>query len=677
MRKLFKLLIMVGVLLCSSLVMSGCDKDIILVTGVDLYTNEIYIDINETVDLSYKVYPSNATNKKVTFWSTDENVASVDQNGKVTLKNDGEASIVVRSVDGGFEDYCKIATNVDPEAIVWDTSDKLTAVAGNSSYSAFGSMALNQVMKLKLDYIIDGVESDKVTNKKVKFTSSNTSNIEVINESEGIIKAVNNQIITGDKAYADITATVTTMDRTLSATCRIYINEYSSLDHLFVNYKNGNAPVLNERNGSETIYLTSGGASVDLYTYITNMSSVVKTDYDISIESSDPNKFSVEMSEDGENGLYGFKLTPSTSNEGPATLYIRTTCSDENGKTIRCSINVVVQAQIASVEASSTSRVDNGVEILQNGEIFGINLTYKKGDGLIIEGAERTIYFDSLDEIEVAGLTSKNGSGTAKLSEYIADYGRNQFKVIDVPESPTQKFKLTGYVYPENVEGGTPITFEYEFYLRNTLDGIIVTRTEKGDADPIPNKGISSVTIPEGGEIDLFAYATTYDFSKTEPAIVSVYVDDENMIGIQKDDFSNKVSVRGFAQGSGKITFVATDGLVEVVYVVDVYIVASVANIDLYKTQSNGILTDKIESDSVVVTGDTVTLYMELSATDGYAIECPTGCVVNVTNAVVEDEVVGVKVLKKITINMSGAITKTVTISVDRYLLSRTITITK
>lgn len=676
MKRFFKLLSIIGLFLCSSLIMTGCDDDLILVTGVDLYTNEIFIDVNESVDLSYKVYPSNATNKKVTFWSTDENIASVDENGKVTLKNNGEASIIIRSVDGGYEDYCKIATNIDPDAIGWDTSDKLSSVSGQT-YSATGSMALNQIMKLKLNYFIDGEESDKVTNKKVKFTSSNTSNIQVINETEGIIKAVNNQILTGDKAYSDITATITTMEGSLTTTCRIYINEYSSLNHLYLNYKNGNTPVLSQRNGSETIYLTSGSGSVEYYTYITNMSDVVKTDYDLTVESSDSNLFTVTDFVNDE-GIYGFKLTPSAQNEGTGALYIRSTCSDENGKTIRCSVNVTVQAKINSVVASATPRIDGGVEVLQNGEIFSIDLTYKKAGGDVIEGATRDIYFDNLEDIDV-----NLGNGQkSKLSNFIADYGNNQFKVKQVPADPTQKFKLTGYIYAENIEGSEMIPFTYEFYLRNSLDGIVVTNEPKAPADPIPNKGISSITLTCGGTAELYAYATTYDYSKTEPAIVTALVSDENLIGIMPGANTNLFGVIGLEEGVATITFVASDGIVEVRYDVTVYVVPSVATINLYGTQSNGVLSEVIDKDATEyqTSANELKLYVELQANDGYEIECPEGVKLTVDGATIRDIIENSKVIREITIDLSqlsSGQSKQITIVSERFLVSRTITIKK
>lgn len=664
MKKILRLLLILSIFIGSSFMFAACDGDIILVTGVDLYTNEIYADVNEKIDLSYKVYPNNATNKKVTFWSTDENIASVDANGKVTVKDFGEASIVVRSVDGGFEDYCKIITNIDPEEIEWDTTDKLTAVS-ETGYSATASMALNQVMKLKINYLIDDVISDEVTNKKVVFTSSNNTNIQVINESEGIIKAVNNEILQGDRAYSDITATLETTDGTLAITCRVYINEYSSLDHLYINYKNGDMQVLDQRNGAETIYLTSNGDSVEFYAYLTNPAGVVKTDYDMSIVSSRDDIFTVDILS-VVNGIYKFRLTPQDIEE-TATLYVRTTCSNENGKTIRCNVNVTVQAEIKSAKASATNRKDGDMEVLLNGEIFGIDLTYFDELGNKIDGAVRNIYFDPLD------LT---------ISQYISNYGNNQFKVKAVPASVNQVCQLTGYFYVENVETSEKITFEYKFYLRNSLESLIVSEVAKEPNGEIPSTGVSAVTMTVGGSSTLYAYATTYDFALSEPATVSFRLEDDSIISVVST-VANQYVITSKAgdEGVAKIWFVATDGLFSIEYEVTVYVVGSIAEVNFYEGyETSGGLIGKIDDTYTVASGTAVLrLYLKVEALNpDVVIECEGSIALQSEDGTICELLVAsnTKTIRYIEIDLSEFTSgDSITVSANRVFASKSIVI--
>ena len=81
----------------------------IAVTSVDI-TNEksFVVDINgttsKTLQCTYNVLPSTATNKSVTWESSDTSVATVDSKGKITAVGFGSATITVKTVDGGKTD---------------------------------------------------------------------------------------------------------------------------------------------------------------------------------------------------------------------------------------------------------------------------------------------------------------------------------------------------------------------------------------------------------------------------------------------------------------------------------------------------------------------------------------------------------------------------------------------
>jgi len=665
MKKILKIIFLIGVMVCSSLVFTGCDDDLILVTGVDLYTNEIHANVNDSVDLSYKVYPSNASNKKVTFWSTDENIASVDENGKVTIKSTGEASIVVRSVDGGYEDYCKIVTNIDPDELSWDFGDKIIE-SEEGNYSGTASMALNQVMKLKVRFLLDGKESDLVTNKDVVFTSSNPANIQVINEKEGIIKACHDAIIEGDRAFSDITATLKTKTGELKTTCRVYVNKCSSLEYLYVQYQDGGANVLSDRNGSETIYLTSSGSSVDFYTFIANETNEILDDYDIEISNGVQNGtkplFTVQLLS-SENGITKFRLTPS-DDEGTGTLYIKTTCSDESGKTIRANVNVTIQAEIKSVEATATERNDGGVEVLLGGEIFSIGLEYFDAlvGGELIEGAKRDIYFEEL-----------NGA----TAQYVSYYGNNQFKVKRVPSNPNTIFVISGYIYVENVDSSARIDFEYEFFIRNSLESLMVTTEPKSGA--ITNIGISDVTLQLGGIQKLYAYATTYDFSMTEPTSVSMVCEDESLISSQSDG-GNTFIIEALQLGDTTLIFRASDGIETIEYIVKVHVVTKVATVEFYENYDNG-MDGKIAS-PYTVTGNKAVIYLAVEPIGDNIIENEANIELSSSVGTIKTlvDIANQKVYRCVEIDISaletGASLKVV-VRAERVLSENTLTIVK
>lgn len=94
------------------------DVVVIDVKSVALNKTDISLQLNETETLTATFDPTNATNKNVTWTSSDEDVVTVSDAGVVTPVGEGTATITVKTEDGGFEAECSVeitavaATNV-------------------------------------------------------------------------------------------------------------------------------------------------------------------------------------------------------------------------------------------------------------------------------------------------------------------------------------------------------------------------------------------------------------------------------------------------------------------------------------------------------------------------------------------------------------------------------------
>ena len=77
------------------------------VTGVKLDKTELPLVVGGNATLIATVEPDTATDKSVTWESSDPNVATVED-GTVTAVKAGEATITVKTVDGGFTDTCAV-----------------------------------------------------------------------------------------------------------------------------------------------------------------------------------------------------------------------------------------------------------------------------------------------------------------------------------------------------------------------------------------------------------------------------------------------------------------------------------------------------------------------------------------------------------------------------------------
>ena len=84
------------------------------VTWVSLDTNKLTLTPWKTYQLTATITPNNATNKKVTWRSTDTSVAVVDNNGLVTCIANGDAEIIVTTADWNYTDSCTIVTKRTP-----------------------------------------------------------------------------------------------------------------------------------------------------------------------------------------------------------------------------------------------------------------------------------------------------------------------------------------------------------------------------------------------------------------------------------------------------------------------------------------------------------------------------------------------------------------------------------
>ena len=142
------------------------NKKVIAVSSVTLNKTKLSLFKGSDETLVATVTPNNATNKSVTWSSSDNNIASVDQNGKVTAVSGGEATITAKA--GEKEATCTVTVTVPVESVSLDKS----------------SITLEEEQTASL---IATVLPEDATDKTVAWYSSNDSVAKVEN---GFITAV-------------------------------------------------------------------------------------------------------------------------------------------------------------------------------------------------------------------------------------------------------------------------------------------------------------------------------------------------------------------------------------------------------------------------------------------------------------------------------------------------------
>lgn len=122
-----KIVLMIGVLVLvigTMAMFAGCKHsnkveqpaEVVHVTSVSLnITDTVVLDDGDNFQLVATVFPENATNKEVTWESTNPTRLTVDATGKVTYHYPGGSVyaeniyIIVKTVDGGKTSVCEVS----------------------------------------------------------------------------------------------------------------------------------------------------------------------------------------------------------------------------------------------------------------------------------------------------------------------------------------------------------------------------------------------------------------------------------------------------------------------------------------------------------------------------------------------------------------------------------------
>ena len=170
------------------------------VTGVTVSPTSSTVAINGTLQLTANVQPSNATNKAVTWTSSNNSIATVDANGKVTGKAVGSATITATTTDGKKTASCTVTVTAST-----------IPVTGVTVSPSSGSVNVGATLQLTAT-----VQPSNATNKAVTWTSSNNS----------IATVDANGKVTG-KAVGSATITATTTDGKKTANCTVTVTQGS------------------------------------------------------------------------------------------------------------------------------------------------------------------------------------------------------------------------------------------------------------------------------------------------------------------------------------------------------------------------------------------------------------------------------------------------------------------
>jgi uncharacterized protein YjdB len=318
------------------------------VTGVSLEHNKIIIK-GGSVTLDYTVIPADATNKAVTWKSSNNAVAAVDAGGTVTAKSSGSADITVTTVDGSKTDTCAVTVVVPVSGVSLSQTTFTLAKGGTAT-------------------LIATVLPADATNKAVTWSSSNNA----------VATVDANGNVTG-KSEGSAVITVTTVDGGKAASCAVTV---------IVAYAVFN--VSNEdgwKSALSSISSAPGGSTGQPNVFVINITGSFSVDGIIS------------------NSIGGdYKEVRLTGSE--------TVSLSSNGSLIRAAANqtfIIDGPTLQGKDGNNNSLVyigDGAVE-LQNGEIIGNTVSNGNGGGVYVGGGIFTMTGGKIS----GNAASSNGGG--------------------------------------------------------------------------------------------------------------------------------------------------------------------------------------------------------------------------------------------------------------------------
>jgi transglutaminase/protease-like cytokinesis protein 3 len=111
MKKLFYTTAMAALLAAAA---TSCKPEV-KVTGIQLNKSELTLMVGDTETLAAIVLPADAADKSVNWHSSDNLVARVNNNGKITAQNVGTALITATTKDGGKTARCTVTVTKEED----------------------------------------------------------------------------------------------------------------------------------------------------------------------------------------------------------------------------------------------------------------------------------------------------------------------------------------------------------------------------------------------------------------------------------------------------------------------------------------------------------------------------------------------------------------------------------
>ena len=530
------------------------------VTGITLNKTTMELTEGDDVVLTATVLPEDATNKKVTWISSDETVATV-KDGKVTALKPGTAKITVKTEDGGKTAECQVTVVAKVYPVTGVTLDRTSAelTEGDELVLAVTVSPANATNKN-----VTWISSDETvaTVKDGKVTALKPGTVKITVKTEDGGKTAECQLTVVAKVYP---VTGVTLDKTsaeltegdelvLAATIAPANASnknvtWTSSDETVATVKDGKVTALKPGTVRIIVKTSDGGKTAECQV------TVVAKVYPVTGVTLD--KTSAELTEGDELVLAATVSPANASNKNvtwtssdetvatvkdgkvtalkPGTVRIIVKTSD-GGKTAECQVTVVAKVYpVTGVTLDKTSaELTEGDELVLAATVSPTNATNKN------------VTWTSSDETVATvkdGKVTALKPGTAKITVKTEDGGKTAECVVQVKAKVirVESVKITSVPQDNTMEVNDEFAFTVSVLPENATDKSVTWSSSSKSVLIVDDNG--KVKALAEGTADIVVKSTDGGLTDKRTITVKSPVVNVTSIEITSKPASNKMTV--------------------------------------------------------------------------------------------------------------------------------------
>lgn len=467
------------------------------VTKISINNDDFTLKVGNTKSLTYSISPSNATNKKVSWDTSNPSIAKVSSAGKVTGVGAGSAYITIKSVDGVSDRVKVVVTRSNPikATKISISPSSLTLNVGSKKSLAATVLPSNASIK-SVTWVSHNTSIARVdSNGNVTGVGAGSTKISAITTDNSVSSSINVTVkstsssggstggstkpskptepeVPEDVGVNDLIVTPTSVDLYVGESISVYASVLpSNATNKRLTWTSSNSGVASVSSSGLIKGLRLGTATVKVAS--TSNPAVFKV---ITVSVKKINKsISCDTTFTDQNGA----IINGTAGPSVTTIHIKTTC-DATGTTIK-DITLIGPSGLISVSSlgltgspSSTSRTKTASILNANTKAgsYTIGIEAFDADG---------ISYRFKAPITIKGSSSSSSGGTSvscadiktkseALSGKIKFHAYTTKKLDKVSLKVTNNTKSKSYTYTMSYVGTVTTEGNYKYHYSYTVD---------------------------------------------------------------------------------------------------------------------------------------------------------------------------------------------------------------